>query len=55
MIRKAPRKGAGVAEVLGDGFFAGHAGTSGRSYWNFDYISGRSDGEFTPAQWDPVY
>jgi len=46
--------GAGVAESF-DGFFAGHAGTGARGYWYFDYIAGRSDGEFSPSQWDPVY
>jgi hypothetical protein len=38
-----------------DGFMSGHAGTTATGTWWFDNIGGRSDGEFTPVQWDPVY
>lgn len=37
-----------------DGFFAGHVGTTGRGTWDFDWIAGRNDGVFGPAQWDPM-
>jgi hypothetical protein len=46
--------GAGLDNGF-DGFMAGQAGTSATGTWWFDNISGRQDGEFTPAQWDPVY
>ena len=36
------------------GLFAGHYGTTGTGTWRFDWIAGRDDGAFTPAQWDPV-
>ena len=46
--------GAGVDNGF-DGFMAGHAGTGATGTWWFDNIAGRQDGEFSPAQWDPVY
>ena len=46
-------QGAGVDEGY-DGFFAGHAGGSGKGTWYFDWIAGRNDGEFGPGQWTPV-
>ena len=45
--------GAGTDDGY-DGFYAGHAGTTATGYWYFDWIIGRSDGEFSPAQWDPA-
>lgn len=45
--------GAGTSENY-DGFFAGHAGSTGRGAWDYDWIAGRNDGAFGPAQWDPM-
>ena len=44
--------GAGTDDGY-DGFYAGHAGDSHRLLV-FDWIIGRSDGEFSPSQWDPT-
>jgi hypothetical protein len=46
--------GAGVDNGF-DGFMAGQASTGATGYWYFDWIAGRADGAFTPAQWDPIY
>ena len=46
--------GAGVHNGF-DGFMAGNASTGAKGYWYYDWIGGRSDGEFSPSQWDPVY
>jgi hypothetical protein len=45
--------GAGTQDGY-DGFFAGHGGTNGKGTWWFDWIAARSDGEFSPAQWDAL-
>ncbi|MDO8588244.1 MAG: sugar-binding protein [Armatimonadota bacterium] len=52
-IERISWTGAGTADGF-DGFMAGHAGTAATGYWYFDWIAGRTDGEFTPAQWNPV-
>lgn len=37
-----------------DGFFAGHDGASGTGTWYFDWIAARSDGAYSPAEWQPM-
>jgi hypothetical protein len=46
--------GAGVTDG-GDGFLMGSETLSSTGTWLFDWVSCRNDGEFSPAQWDPLY
>ena len=45
--------GAGLDNGF-DGFMIGHGGAGATGYWYFDWLAGRSDGEFSPAAWRPV-
>jgi len=45
--------GAGVDDGF-DGFMLGNGGTLSTGTWYFDWVAGRSDGEFSPSAWDPA-
>ena len=45
--------GAGTQDGA-DSFIMGNESLNATGTWYFDWSAGRSDGEFSPAQWDPL-